>query len=81
MTCGYLLERMKYKPKFVIVRCEDWEGLYKDGTLIDEGHEVSIHVILAQMGLELEEWRADDFLDAYERNRLPEKLSDVIKDP
>lgn len=72
---------MKAKPKFVIVRCDDWEGLYKDGILVYEDHEVSVDTIVAQMGLELEEWRADDFLDTYERNRLPEKLSDVIKDP
>lgn len=72
---------MKPKPKFVIVRCNDWEGLYKDGILVCEDHEIDIDRILFEMGLELEEWRADDFLDAYERNRLPEKLSEVIKDP
>lgn len=71
---------MKSKPKFVIVRCDDWEGLYKDGILVYEAHEVDINLILTEMGLELEEWRADDFMNASERELLPEKLSDVIKD-
>lgn len=58
----------------------EWEGLYVDGTLVDEGHSLDTHDVLTILGKEFEfevdeveangEWME-------ENGRLPTKLSQV----
>ena len=51
--------------KITLVRGQDWEGLYADGTLLDEGHEITVKQLCDAMGIECEvvtpnqEWLED----------------------
>lgn len=36
--------------EIVLVRADDWEGLYVDGTLLSENHSIDPHVILDLVG-------------------------------
>ena len=64
--------------KFVIVSSSsgDWEGLYKDGVLVTEGHSISNRDIFANLGVSVQEKEAaEGWLE--ERGNLPKNLSDV----
>jgi hypothetical protein len=54
----------------------DWEGLYIDGKLVYEGHEIPRHVLFEKMGIQCTDRQcADGWLE--ERGNLPNKLSEV----
>ncbi len=40
-------DKKELTRKVVIVQCEDWEGLYIDGELKEENHELSAHDIVS----------------------------------
>lgn len=62
--------------KITLVQGDDWQGLYADGSLLDEGHEITIKQLCDAMGIECEvvtpdqEWLED-------RGSLPDDLSEV----
>ena len=65
--------------KLTIAYSDDWEGLYKDGELMYQGHEVDRHELLAAIG------RPDIVLDYFsvegdwpqEYGEFPETLDEV----
>lgn len=52
----------------------DWEGLYRDGFLIREGHSLSAHHVLEAIGLKFENIYN---VDLSELGCLPETLSEL----
>lgn len=56
----------------------DWQGLYIDGKLVMENHQLSIYEILDAIGIDYKYIEADDEWLA-NRGSLPEKLSQVKK--
>lgn len=64
---------------FTLVKCDDWEGLYADDTLLTERHAVGVVEALRLAGVRAEavyadaEWMGD-------RGNLPESLADVKRD-
>lgn len=66
-------------PAVVLVKCDDgdWEGLYVDGRLVSQGHEVRLEAILAAFGIPPipSVWTDDEWLA--EVGELPSYLSDV----
>lgn len=65
--------------KVVIVsNDDDWEGLYVDGKLYHQGHDIPNDVILEACNIEIKKIVCDqDWLLEESDGRLPEKLSDV----
>ncbi len=63
--------------KFVLVRGDDWEGLYIDGELRYQHHEVPVENIIYHLGLDNFEFHNvdDDWL--FEQGELPDKLHRV----
>jgi len=60
----------------VLVNDDCWEGLYKDGMLVTQGHRVEVEDLAEAAGLDFEKKFADaDW--AAERGDLPEKLDEV----
>jgi hypothetical protein len=63
--------------EFVLIRSEDWEGLYIKGQLVVEGHSLTAIDVLAAIGIRAdskfcnEDWLAD------EGGSLPIELGDV----
>lgn len=71
---------MNPTPKITIVsNGDDWEGLYLDGRLVDEGGCISAYLLLKALGLKIETVEVSrDWLK--DRGKLlPEKLSKVPK--
>lgn len=63
-------------PHVVFVTADDWEGLYIDGQLVTEGHEVRRSELLRILGIPHKELNADaDWLA--ERGCFPTQLLDV----
>lgn len=64
-------------PSFVLVtNHDDWMGLYVNGVLFTEGHDIRPRDLLAAAGIELETVEPDgEWL--YECGHLPQKLSEV----
>lgn len=63
-------------PKVTFVDGDDWEGLYLDGTLVEQGHHVRLEDVMKHLGVRYDALYADqEWLEA--RGRLPENLEDV----
>src|SRR5271157_2037686 len=61
------------RPIITIVRADDWKGLYLDGKLVDEGHRVDTIDVLKHLGIEAEQfWANDEWLG--DRGNLPVDL-------
>ncbi len=70
------LEVAKKQPRIVLVRADDWRGLYLDGKLVDEGHRVDTIDVLHALGIEATQcWANDEWLN--DRGCLPPSLRDV----
>lgn len=70
-------ERIQEDRGIVLVRADDWEGLYINGELVEEGHSVGVSTVMKKIGINMEErWCDDNWL--YERGRLPKQLKDVV---
>jgi hypothetical protein len=66
-------------PAIVIVRADDWKGLYLDGKLVEEGHRVDTIDVLKHLGIKAESvWANDEWLGDF--GSLPEKLEEVVKE-
>lgn len=63
-------------PDCIYAMGSDWEGLYVDGKLIDEGHSMRLDTILSNMGMQVTLVTLDqDWLE--DAGRLPKDYSDV----
>ena len=63
--------------KYVVIQCDDWTGMYKDGKLVQEGHEISSRDMCHELGIDFkfDEGVVDDYL--MENGRFPENLEDL----
>lgn len=68
----------KSQPKWTLVEGSDWTGLYKDGELICEDHDVSLETFAHHAGIPIDYIWADKCLEI--RGRCPKDLSDVYPD-
>lgn len=66
-------------PAIVFVSGDDWEGMYLDGELVDEGHSLNVFKVLEKLGL-AHEIRDLDSEWIEERGSLPDYLKDVMFD-
>ena len=65
-------------PEFTYVDGDDWNGLYKDGELIWQGHSLSTYQVFKFLGIALDMKAADgDWL--YDKGNLPQYLKDVVE--
>lgn len=64
------------KKLVLVTNYDDWEGLYIDGELVLEGHEVRKEEMFEKLGINYTEVEAaEGWLESI--GRLPKKLSDV----
>lgn len=63
-------------PLITFVSGDDWQGLYLDGELIEEGHRVDVADVLCHLGFACEQIYADNQWLA-ERGSLPENRNDI----
>jgi hypothetical protein len=73
-VCGEILQTSH--PQIAFVDGDDWEGLYLNGKLVKEGHNIRTDDLLCYLGFDAEYLYADDEWLA-EQGRLPENLEDV----
>lgn len=52
----------------------EWEGIYVDGTLVDEGHSLDPRQVLEALGIEFEHRETD----MTEISHLPENLEELV---
>jgi hypothetical protein len=64
------------RPTVGFVSCDDWQGLYINGKLVEQGHHIRIDDLLQHLGIECREIHPDDDW-LVERGSLPENLEDV----
>jgi hypothetical protein len=62
---------------FVVVRAEEWEGLYIDGRLVVEGHNLTAIDVLAALGIRASSQFCDEDWLADEGCSLPIELGEV----
>ena len=70
------------KPKFVLVTNDcDWAGVYKDGNLVEEGHQIRTHHLVHLLRDGYSSWKEytimGDWLD-YECS-LPETIEELCQ--
>ena len=64
-------------PKVVFVDGDDWEGLYINGVLVDEGHRVRLEDVMCRLGIHYNAMMADqEWLEAVETEVV--QLEDFI---
>ena len=64
------------QPEVVIVRADDWMGVYLDGKLTYQGHSISEWHLLNMLGIKSTYVQADlEWMET--RGDLPDCLSDV----
>jgi hypothetical protein len=62
--------------KITYVRGQDWEGLYIDGELVEEGHSICVEEVVEALGFTCERIMADqEWLE--DRGDLPYCLGEV----
>jgi len=62
--------------KLVIISGDDWEGIYIDGKLIDEGHSIDWRFVLKVLGYNISGTYIEDE-EFWEIGNLPDKLEDL----
>jgi hypothetical protein len=74
---GPILGTKKDSYALVTSASGDWEGLYKNGVLLSEGHSIHIEDLFELLELDFEQLEAkEDWVE--ERGDLPEKLEEVV---
>ena len=73
-----LREGEAVSDKITIVSGDDWEGVYRNGRLVCEGHIVNCYEALRSLGYPVKCVTADqDWLE--DNGRLPDRLSEVVE--
>ena len=63
----------------IVSNGDDWNGLYLDGVLVQQGHEVSVRSVLKALGIECEEvWCDNEWLEG--QGELPAALDEVVRE-
>lgn len=66
------------KPhSFVLVEAEDWVGLYVDGKLVEEHHDLDLTDWLSKFGVNIKTKHAYNDRQVTESGTLPDNLNDV----
>jgi len=66
--------------KIILASCDDWEGLYReDGTLVTQGHSITLRDLCFLLGVELEYKRVDDDWAA-EQGGFPRHINKIPKE-
>jgi len=63
--------------KFTWIITDDWQGLYKDGKLLMEGHSLHPVYFSKELGIELSNYDEDIDEYLYENGSLPENITDL----
>lgn len=66
------------EPRIAFVDADDWQGIYINGKLVREGHQIRQDDLLDILGIKAQYLYADDAWLA-ERGRLPEHLEEVVE--
>jgi len=62
--------------KIKIINLDDWEGVYADGKIVEQGHSVNLCQLLRGLGFTVEnQYVPDEELDAF-GNSFPESLEE-----
>jgi len=69
--------KVKKAHKFVIVEADNWAGLYVDGVLVEQHHDIDLVEWLAKYGVNIKLRHAYNDLQVAESGQLPEDLKDV----
>jgi len=66
-------------PDVALVKANDWEGLYFDGHLIEQGNNIRVEDILGRLGIAAQViWADDEWLNRL--STLPARLDEVQHD-
>lgn len=65
--------------EITILSTDDWEGLYHNGELLDEGHSINFYSILRKLGYHIEYISVDDpeEFENYFGTNCPDTLDEV----
>lgn len=66
--------------KAILIQAEDWEGLFVDGTLVDEGHTLNEGMSRVKYFIKLAKhhnFDLDELKEVYIDERDEEKLNDI----
>lgn len=67
----------KKNPKITFVNADDWYGLYIDGKLEFENHNIEPGTILRALGIKYaDKWASEKWMN--ERGSFPKYLKDVV---
>lgn len=64
-------------PSFTIVTCDDWQGLFCDGRLLEENHSLDLRDTIERMSVDCRFEQADEQW-MNEEGRFPAELSKVV---
>lgn len=63
--------------KATFVYGEDWEGVYIDGKLLEDGHSINPRDLLSNLGYQIESFDVNQ--QWLEDNGLPKHLENVVR--
>jgi len=69
--------KAKKNHKFVLVECDYWVGLYVDGELVEQHHDIDLVPFLKKYGIDIQTKYAYNDPQVTEAGTLPENLKDV----
>lgn len=65
------------KHSFVLVEADNWVGLYVDGELVEQHHDIDLVEWLSKYGVNIKSKSAYEDPEIVETGRMPEQLSEV----
>lgn len=75
MTADHLLAKAQVSKGLVFIREDDWEYLFKDGTLIAEGHSLDAKLVLDALAIPHRDMEHEPF-DSEEEGWLFQTLAE-----
>ncbi len=60
----------------IVTNYDDWEGLYFDGKLVDQGHQITVEDLLKSLEIPFKTVEVDNEW-FFEKSVLPKELKDV----
>ncbi len=70
-------KKVKKDHKFVLVEADNWVGLYVDGELVEQHHDIDLSEWLQKYGVNIKTKYAYNDEQVTEQGTLPENLKDV----
>jgi len=69
--------KKEQEHKFVLVEADNWAGLYVNGKLVEQHHDIDLVEWLAKYGVPIKLKYAYNDLQVAESGQLPESLDEV----